>query len=266
MNLYRYRLLALLVVGSSALGAASLAPTGAVQGDARGLHERARARFAQIDSYVARLTRHEVVRGERRPEEVILLKFRARPWSIYMKWVGEAGDGREGVYVKGQHGDKVHTRLAAGDIPLVPAGRRMALDPDGSLLRAASPHPITDLGIGAAIDRIGAVLAAQKAGNPGLGSVRVIPPQRLAGFAEPVPGVEHELPPGIDPVLPAGGRRIYWFDPATGLPLVMQARDLTGGVVEYYHYDRLQLSVGLDDADFDPDQLWGVPVREPERR
>jgi hypothetical protein len=263
MNRQPLRILALLVFGvASATGAVLLAPSGEVQGDVRGLHERARERFARIGSYVARLTRHEVVRGERWPEEVILLKFRSQPWSVYMKWVGDAGQGREGVYVKGRYGDKVHTRLAAGDIPLVPAGRRMALDPNGSLLRAASPHPVTDLGIGAAIDRIGAVLAAQEAGNPRLGTLRTIAPQRHEGFAEPAPALEHRLPPGLDPVLPGGGRRVYWFDPATGLPLVMQTRDASGVEVEYYHYDRLQLSVGLDDADFDPDLLWGVPVRD----
>jgi len=78
----------------------------------RELYEAARSRYAQIDSYIARLTRREVVKGERRPQELILLKFREKPWSAYMKWIGDEGRGREGLYVKGQHGDKIHTRLA----------------------------------------------------------------------------------------------------------------------------------------------------------
>src|SRR5262245_4880667 len=69
------------------LVAACLAPLAAVAlvepapGEAptvRELYEAARQRYAPIDSYVARLTRREVVKGKQEPEEVILLKFRER--------------------------------------------------------------------------------------------------------------------------------------------------------------------------------------------
>jgi len=214
------------------------------------LQEAAHNRYSHVDSYIARLTRREVVRGNRRPEEVILFKFRERPWSAYMKWIGDEGKGREGAYVKGRYGDKVHTRLAFGDVPYVPAGRRMALSPDGALLRAASPHPITDIGLGSAIAKLG---------ERSLGERRVVGPERRDEFAEPAYGVEQHLRPGADPVLPDGGWRTYYFDPATGLPTVFVTRDRVGREVEYYRYDRLQLSLGLGDDDFEPDRLWGPP-------
>src|SRR4051794_4489113 len=113
----------------------------------KSLHAAAKERYDRVGSYIARLTRRETVKGERRPEEVILLMFREKPWSIHAKWLGEEGRGREGIYVKGQHDSKVHVRLAAGDVLFMPAGRRMALSPDGALLRAASTHTIAELGI-----------------------------------------------------------------------------------------------------------------------
>jgi len=226
---------------------------------ARDLLQAARERYSRVGSYIARLTRHEVLKGQRQPEEIILLKFRDRPWSAYMKWLGKEGHGREGIYVKGQHEGKIHMRLAAGDIPFVPAGRRMALSPDGALVRAASPHPITELGIGAAIDKVGSVAAALDRGDSRQGSLSVVGPQRRGEFDRPAYGIEHRVPAGSDPMLTDGGRRTYYFDPVTSLPTVIQAVDNAGRELEYYHYDRLQLSVHLDDDDFDPDRLWPVP-------
>jgi hypothetical protein len=56
--------------------------------------------------------------------------------------------------------------------------------------------------------------------------------------------------------MPKGGRRFWYFDPATGLPVLIVTDDPTGHPVEYYCYDRLQFPVKLDDADFDPERLW----------
>lgn len=226
----------------------------------RHLYESARKRFEGIDSYIVRLVRRESIRGELKPREIILLAFRKEPWSVYMKWIGKEGRGREGVYVKGRYGDRIHTRLAAGDIPLVPAGRRMALEPDGAMMRSASRHPITELGIGAAIDRIGLVLAAEERGDRKLGSLELVGPIRRPEFAERVIGIEHTIPAGLEAALPRGGQRTYYFDPGTGLPMLLITRDDIRQEAEYYNYDRLQLAVNLDEADFDPDRLWTRPA------
>src|SRR5262249_40077804 len=103
------------------------APMAATPGGstARQLVQQAPASYAGIDSYIARLTRREVVNGKNE-EEVMLFKFRKEPWSVYFKWLGENGKGREVIFVKGQHGSQIHTLLAAGDHPLKPAGSRMS--------------------------------------------------------------------------------------------------------------------------------------------
>src|SRR5262249_46381302 len=89
---------------------------------ARGLVDEPAKEYGKIDSYIARLTRPEKVREPLNPEEVMLFKFRKAPWSIYFKWLGKEGQGREVVYVQGKYDSKLHTPLAAGDVPFMPAG------------------------------------------------------------------------------------------------------------------------------------------------
>jgi hypothetical protein len=226
---------------------------------ARQLYQASLDRYQAFDSYIVRLIRREVVKGEMKPEEVILFKFRKEPWSVYFKWLGKEGQGREVVYVKGRHEGKIHTLLAAGDIPLVPAGKRMALAPDSIFVKSASRHPITEAGLGACLERLGHVLAATERGDRKFGQLTLVGPAQRPEFEKPVLGLEHELPPGLDPSLPRGGKRTHFFDPDTSLPMLVTAKDERGLDVEYYRYDRLQAGVKLDDNDFDPDKLWAKP-------
>jgi hypothetical protein len=226
---------------------------------ARQLYTAARERFQHVDSYIVRLIRREVVKGEMNPEEVILFKFRQEPWSVYLKWLGKEGQGREVVYVKGRYESKIHSLLAAGDIPFMPAGKRMALSPDSFLVKSATRHPITQAGIAASIEKIGEILTAIERGDRRAGTMAVVGPAQRPEFDKPAFGIEHTLTPGYDPSMPGGGKRTYFFDPATGLPTVITAKDERGQEVEYYRYDRLQPGVKLDDADFDPDVLWAKP-------
>ena len=231
--------------------------------NARRLHRLATERYDSIDSYIARLTRREQVRGENKPEEVLLFKFRKEPWSVYLKWLGPQGRGREVVYVKGQYENKIHTLLAAGDMPLAPAGKRMALAPDNVFVRSASRHPIDEAGFGACLDRIGRALTALERGDQRLGLVADLGAINRPEFTRPVPSLELVLPPGLDPSLPRGGRRMYCFDPDTSLPVLIVTRDHLGQEVEYYFYDRLPFPVRLDDNDFNPDKLWNRSVARP---
>jgi hypothetical protein len=224
----------------------------------RQLVQQAAATSAGMDSYIARLTRREQVNGKYE-EEVMLFKFRKEPWSVYFKWLGEVGKGREVVFVKGQHGSQIHTLLAAGDHPLKPPGSRMALSPDSVFVRMASRHPVTEAGIGASVDRLVAVLDALDRGDTRRGTLAEVGTQRRQDFGCALALVEHTLPPGCDPTLPRGGKRLYGFDPDNHLPVLVTTRDDKGQEVEYYRYDRLQYPVRLDNEDFEPDRLWGKP-------
>jgi Protein of unknown function (DUF1571) len=231
----------------------------------RQLVQQAAERYAGIDSYIARLTRREVVGSKSQPEEVLLFKFRKEPWSVYFKWLGTTGQGREVVYVKDQYENKLHTLLAAGDHPLMGAGKRMSLPIDSIFVRNASRHPITEAGIGASVERLGRLLDSIEHGDKRVGTLTVLGAQSRPEFSKPAWVVEHVLPPGQDPSLPRGGRRLYGFDPDSKLPLLVTAVDDRGQEVEYYSYDRLQYPVKLDNDDFNPDKLWAKPAAAPAR-
>jgi hypothetical protein len=223
---------------------------------ARFLQQRAAERYAGMDSYLVRLTRREQVNGQNKPEEVMLFKFRKEPWSVYFKWLGPNGAGRECVYVKGRYENKIHTLLAAGDVPLMPAGKRLSLAPDSALVRSNSRHSITEAGLGSIIERLGFTLRALERGDRTQGTVVSVQMQKRPDYATPLAVVELVVPPGAEAEMPRGGRRLLGFDTEIGLPMLVETRDDRGQEVEYYRHDRLQFPVRLDDADFDPARLW----------
>jgi hypothetical protein len=223
------------------------------------LYQQAAARYASIDSYIARLRRREQVNGRDKPEELLLFKFRKEPWSVYFKWLGKEGAGREVVYVRGRYGNSIHTLLAAGDMPFSPAGKHIALAPDNMFVRSASRHTISEAGIGNMVERFGRLVAAGEKDN--FARLKYLGTASRPEYDHPLEGVEQIVSPGQDPHLPQGGRRYWYFDPMNQLPVFLITVDHTGHEVEYYCYDRLQYPAKLDDADFDPGRLW--PATKP---
>jgi hypothetical protein len=231
------------------------APTPGESDPLRRLHRDAVAAYSRLPSYIARLRRREAVAGRPKPEEVLIFKFRERPYSIHFKWLGDEGQGREVVYVAGQGDNKLHILTAANDIPFTPGGRRLALAPDSLMVKAASKYPITEAGIGKLVDRYGRMLNDIAAGASGL-SAKYLGPVPRPEYAAPLEGVECFFPANYEPKIPEGGRRIIYFDPATRFPVMALTYDTAGREVDFYCYDRFQLDVKLDDDDFNPEKLW----------
>jgi hypothetical protein len=221
----------------------------------RRLFKQADDECATLDSYICRMTRREQVNGTNKPEEMMLFKFRKQPFSVYFKWIGNEGKGREVVYVKGMYGNKLHTLLAAGDNPFQSAGSHMELAPDSIFVRRSSRHPITDAGICSILEKYGAAVAAAEKGQRTMRYLGVV---KRPDFDEGVTleGAEDAVPPGADPNLPRGGKRQLFFDTISHLPVLVITKDDRGQEVEYYRFDRFQKNVKLDDDDFNPDKLW----------
>ena len=222
----------------------------------RELHQKAEAHWATVDSYIMRMRRREVVGGQSRPEEVMLVKFRKEPWSVYFKWLGPEAKGREVVYVKGKHKGNIHTLTAAGDIPLFGAGHRFEVSPDSALVRSKSRYPITDAGLESLIRRYGRLIDAVEKGDPRQGTARYLGRLKRPEFEQPVEGVLQNVPPQSDPLLPKGGQRWWYFDTAVYIPLLVITQDDASREVEYYCHEHFQSPVRLDDDDFSPDKLW----------
>jgi hypothetical protein len=222
----------------------------------RTLYEKAAQRYQTMDSYTMRLRRREVVGGKARPEELMLVKFRQEPFSVYFKWLGPEAKGREVVYVKGKPGNEIHTLTAAGDVLFTPAGARFSIAADSPLVKAKSRYPITNAGLGTLIQKFGAVVAALEKGDNRQGTLKLLGQVKRPEFEEPVEGVEQIVPPDSEPLLPGGGRRWWYFDTRLGLPALITTHDDRGQEVEYYCHDRIQAPARLDDDDFNPDKLW----------
>ncbi len=214
--------------------------------------------FQETDSFTCRMVRREVVSGKQHPEELMAFQYKKNPYSIHFKWLGQEGKGREVVYVEGKFDDKIQTRLAAGDIPFMPAGKRMSFAVDNPLVRSASRHSVREASFGFMLSTVGTMLALQKEGNSKLGSIQYVGKIRRPDLGGEVEMVECKLAPGAEHTLPEGGRRLYAFDPVVGHPVLVQTFDSHGQEVEYYRYDRFFFK-GLEDSDFDPETLWAKP-------
>jgi Protein of unknown function (DUF1571) len=222
----------------------------------RVLYQRAAQRHAAMDSYIVRLKRREVVNGRAHPEELIRVQIRRDPYSVYLKWLGKEGKGREAIYVKGKSKDEMQLLLAAGDMfPLSPAGMRFSLAPGDPLARAKSRYPITETGLGVLIERYGRMVAAVEKGDPRDGTAKYLGRVQRPEFEAKVEAVHQVLPAGSDPLLPKGGQRWWYFDATTGLPALVITHG-PDGEVEYYCYDYLQWPAPMDDDDFNPDRVW----------
>lgn len=227
--------------------------------DVHRLWQDAASHLANMQSYVARVHRREQVNGKNGPDEWQFFKWRQQPWSVYFKWIGNEHKGREVLYVRGQHGSQIHTLLAAGDMPLMPAGKHIALDPDNVFVRNASRHSITEAGLGNVVARYGSVVAAVEKGSGRFGTLRYLGMTRRPEYAAPMDAVEQAIPPNGEPDLLRGGKRWWFFEATTHLPVLVITMDDTGHEVEYNCYDQIRENVPLTDGDFNPN-LWDRPA------
>ena len=222
----------------------------------RVLHERASQQQKTMGSYIFRLRRREVVDGKKMPEELIKISVRPEPYAVHLKWLGAEGKGREVVYVKGKFDNKMQILLASNDaFPFSPAGLRWSIAADDPSARAKSRHPITNTGLGNLITSYGQLISAVEKGDTRLGIAKYLGKVKRPEFEAQVETVHQVLPAMSDPNLPKGGERWWYFDAASGLPVLIVTHDSTGEV-EYYCHEHIQLRVQLDDADFNPDALW----------
>jgi hypothetical protein len=206
-----------------------------------------------------RMRRREVIGGTAKPEEVILCKIRTQPFSVYMKWIGKESNGREVIYVKGRHANEIHTLVAAGDVPLMPAGKHMSFAVDSILVKSNTRHPITEAGLGTIIARFAEVVEQNERGEARAGTVRYLGLVKRPEFEAKVEAAMQILSPRVDPLFPAGGKRLVCFDTTLHLPVLVISEDENGREVEYYCHDRFLIPGHLDDADFDPTR-WDMPA------
>jgi hypothetical protein len=107
--------------------------------------EIGRLRLQQLPHYTCQFTKQERVDGsDLQDEQILALKFRQQPFSVYLKWL-EGGDvGREVLFVSGVNDDRMVVKAGRGFARLAPA---ISLRPNESLAMSESRHPVTQLGL-----------------------------------------------------------------------------------------------------------------------
>lgn len=214
--------------------------------------EKSWAAWQGIKDYTCIFTQQERVRGELLPEQVIFMKVREKPFSVYMKWVGREKEGQEVLYVDGENdGDiKVHQGGILGIINL-------NLEPEGNLVMKYSRHPITEAGIGHSLRLIREDLLLARKNQEG----EITDLGKKAGEGTEVHCFRSAMPPEkVKKGLKKTSLKEYYaafsevcLDAVSLLPVSIIIYDSNGELLEKYSYRQVKFNIGLTNQDFDPD-------------
>jgi hypothetical protein len=205
-----------------------------------------------IRDYSAVFTKRERSGGELGPVQMMFVKVRQKPFSVYMHFLApEDSKGKEAIYVEGRNDGKLlgHTTGLTGKvIGTVP------LDPNGWIAMEGQRHPITEVGLLHLTERL--VEAARRETRRNVCRIRELADAKING--RPCQCVEAMIPFPI-PGHPHGAQlaRIF-IDKQWNLPIRYEQYDWSGEpadqpvLVEQYTYVDLKLNAGFSDADFDP--------------
>jgi hypothetical protein len=214
-------------------------PLGAMLADAN-------AAYAKVRDYACVFTRQERVNGALGAEQVAEMKVRAKPYSLWVKFARpEAVAGLEESYVAGSRSGKMRYRPAGASSRV----RLVSLD-DPKVL-AETRHPLTELGVGATIDRLAGIAAREKALNNALEVF-------AADFQFAGRNVtRYELYARRPHAHRYAYRMLVFVDKETKLPVRFEAYDApkpgttVGDLLEAYSYTNVRLNVGLGDSAFE---------------
>jgi len=104
--------------------------------------ERAEAVLRSMPGYTATFSKQEIVADELTDEQVMQVKIRHEPFSVYMKWT-TGHKGRQLLYVTGENKGRMLVKLG-GWKKRLPA---LKLDPSGKLAMKESRYPVTKAGL-----------------------------------------------------------------------------------------------------------------------
>jgi len=195
--------------------------------------------YAQVNDYQAVFHKQERVEGKLLPEETIVLKYK-KPQKIYMHWIGEPLNGTEALYVQGMFENKLiaHRGGVLGVIT-------MTLDPDGPTAMRDNRHPITEVGFGFVVEKLGRDLEKAIA----RGEFQVIRIGEEAFKGRPATVFEGRFTPGG-----AGkfysSRMVIHVDSEFQLPCGSAFFDEKDALFEKYSYTDVKLNPGFTDTDF----------------
>ena len=217
---------------------------------------KAEAFYARIPNYTCRITRQERLGNKLQPAEKLLLHFRSKPRSVYYRWVGEACNGRECVWVENAHDGKIVTKGGKHDFGI--AGKRVSVAPDSFLAKSRSRYVITESGQDKQVKKLRELVDRTAYGKAPSDTLKYVGIDQPPGASRKLHRVVETIPPSGN-LFPNGGTRDWRFDPETGRIVMVEAKDHAGERQEYYHFEHLFANNTLTDADFNPDIVFTRP-------
>jgi hypothetical protein len=208
----------------------------------------ARRAYQGVRDYACLLVKRENVRGQLQPENLITMRVRTQPFSVYLRWHGpKTFAGQEACYVAGRNNGmmRVHSAGLLGAVGFV------SIDPRDKRVSENSRHSITEAGIGNLIERFGKRYETDK--RLGTATVRVAEYAYNKWRCMRVETIHADN---------GGGeivfyRNVVYFDKELHLPIRAENYDWPrpggdpgGELMEVYSYADLKLNVGLGDEVF----------------
>lgn len=209
----------------------------------------ARANLSQISTLSAVFQKQERINDKLQPLNVMDLKVRKAPLSIYMQWqVPDAG--QQVLWLDGAHDGKMVVSPAGWKRKLMPM---VKIAPDDDMAKAVSRRPITNIGIWNFTERLAALVEEECLKDPTV-AVAMTRGHEISGRPCSLFTFEHAKPSEI-----VQFKQVQiFFDETLGAPIACEHYRWSGPkgaevahLEESYLYKNLTFNVDLKDADFD---------------
>lgn len=213
-----------------------------VEADAEKWLVEAEAAYDRVESYTAIFHKQQRIAGELLDEENIFLKFRKKPYSLYMKWVTEPYKGSELLYVVGWNKDRIKAHRGGFFSFIV-----RNLDPNDPELMENELRPVTSTGVGFLLQTV--AINMRKAIKAGVLRFTERGKENIYGRDTQVMVIDipYENAEDYD-----GAQFVINQDVESKILLRIRVYDRDGQLIENYGYENLNLDARLSDADFDP--------------
>jgi hypothetical protein len=208
---------------------------------------RARESCKGIQDYECTFIKRERINGELLPENVVLMKVRSQPFSVYLRWgLPKSLEGQQACYVAGKN----NGMMRAHPVGILGIVGWVSVDPFDARAMKQNRHPITDAGIVNLVERIARYWEKQRTSPTSQ--------VQIADYEynkRPCTRVEVTQP---DPSAGAYAYRcVVYYDKVSHLPIRFEAYDWPksggtpgGDLLECYSYVNIRTNVGLTDAAF----------------
>jgi hypothetical protein len=211
--------------------------------------QEAKRNYSAVKDYTCTLVSQERVNGKLQNQNIMALKFRQQPFSVYMRWL-QPGDisGQEVAFVAGKNNNKMRVNPKGG--PLKNLAGWQNIDTNDRRVMEHSRHNILETGIGNLIDQM------LKHWENDRKAIKT--EVKTAEYK-----YQNRLCIRIETIRPdpQGGaycyRCVLYRDKESKLPIRMEAYDwprqggaAEGELLETFSYVNLQFNVGLTDNDF----------------